>query len=606
MVSQPTAIGRAYHRAVIIGVDIGNSAAKAALIDGSTVREAGRLDTSVASTADLTAGLRMLVEKARVPPDSIVAISVVDRWTARLERAAGTLGLPLTVAGADRIPLLTALPRPDLTGPDRLLAAWAASVLHGRPVVVVDLGTATTVDAVDADGFFLGGAILPGLGLAARALAEGTARLPRVELELPDDAIGVDTAAALQSGIVIGHLGAVRELVTRMRERLASQVGLIGAGAIDLPELGPSAPGPPVPGPSPARLLGTQGRGHRRSRRCLLGARSLVPAGQPEPARHRRRAGSRARVARSGPARRAHRHPTWSWSTVMTDRPLEGRLILLGVTGSIAAYKAAELLRQLVVAGAEVQVMMTSAATHFIGPLTLETLSGRPVMLDPLELQADRRISHIVAADSAAAVLVAPATARWLGAMANGLADDVITATCLATRAPVVVAPAMDGDMFAHPATVGNVRRLREFGYTVVDPASGPLASGQVGVGRLASLPLLVETVVGVVAGRPADLAGWHIVVSAGGTAEPIDPVRFIGNRSSGRMGFAIAEAALERGARVTLVKGTTSVPPPDGRRAGGGRDDRTDARGRPGGTAGLRCARHGRGGGRLPAAQRG
>jgi type III pantothenate kinase len=244
-------MGRAYHRAVIIGVDIGNSAAKAALIDGSTVREAGRLDTSVASTADLTAGLRMLVEKARVPPDSIVAISVVDRWTARLERAAGTLGLPLTVAGADRIPLLTALPRPDLTGPDRLLAAWAASVLHGRPVVVVDLGTATTVDAVDADGFFLGGAILPGLGLAARALAEGTARLPRVELELPDDAIGVDTAAALQSGIVIGHLGAVRELVTRMRERLASQVGLIGAGAIDLPELGPSAPGPPAPGQSP-------------------------------------------------------------------------------------------------------------------------------------------------------------------------------------------------------------------------------------------------------------------------------------------------------------------------------------------------------------------
>ena len=188
----------------------------------------------------------------------------------------------------------------------------------------------------------------------------------------------------------------------------------------------------------------------------------------------------------------------------MTDRPLEGRLILLGVTGSIAAYKAAELLRQLVAAGAEVQVMMTRAATHFIGPLTLETLSGRPVMLDPLELQADRRISHIVAADTADAVLVAPATARWLGAMANGLADDVITATCLATRAPVVVAPAMDGDMYVHPATAGNVKRLREFGYTVVDPASGQLASGQVGVGRLAALPRLVETVASVVAGRPA------------------------------------------------------------------------------------------------------
>ncbi len=267
----------------------------------------------------------------------------------------------------------------------------------------------------------------------------------------------------------------------------------------------------------------------------------------------------------------------------MTDRPLEGRLILLGVCGSIAAYKSVELLRLLAAAGAEVQVMMTAAATHFIGPLTLETLSGRPVMLDALELQADRRISHIVAADAADAVLVAPATARWLGAMANGLADDAITATCLATGAPVVVAPAMDGDMYAHPATVGNVRRLREFGYTIVDPAEGPLASGQVGVGRLVPLPLLVETVTRVLAGRPirqpdpaarpprsaaagrADLTGWHLVVSAGGTAEAIDPVRFIGNRSSGRMGFAIAEAALQRGARVTLIKGTTSVMAPAG-----------------------------------------
>jgi type III pantothenate kinase len=247
MVSQPTSIGRAYHRAVIIGVDIGNSAAKAALIDGGTVREAGRLDTSVASTADLTEGLRILAGKAPEPPDAIVAVSVVDRWTARLEHAAAALGMTLTLATAERIPLLTALPRPDLTGPDRLLAAWAASVLHGRPVIVVDLGTATTVDAVDADGFFLGGAILPGLGLAAHALAEGTARLPRVELELPDDAIGTDTAAALQSGIVIGHLGAVREITARMRTRLASQVGRLEAGLIDPAEPGSSAPGSSTP-----------------------------------------------------------------------------------------------------------------------------------------------------------------------------------------------------------------------------------------------------------------------------------------------------------------------------------------------------------------------
>lgn len=266
----------------------------------------------------------------------------------------------------------------------------------------------------------------------------------------------------------------------------------------------------------------------------------------------------------------------------MIGKALEGRLILLGVTGSIAAYKSAELLRLLIASGAEVQVLMSAAATQFIGPLTMETLSGRSVMLQPLELQADQRIGHIVAADAADAILVAPATAHWLGAMANGLAGDVITATCLASSAPVVVAPAMDGDMYIHPATVGNVARLRSFGYTIVEPGSGQLASGQVGVGRLAELPTLVDVVANVVSGRPVrqpdpdarpprvvtttlDLADWHIVVSVGGTAEPIDPVRFIGNRSSGKMGMAIAEAAMSRGARVTLVKGTTSVSPPDG-----------------------------------------
>jgi phosphopantothenoylcysteine decarboxylase/phosphopantothenate--cysteine ligase len=262
---------------------------------------------------------------------------------------------------------------------------------------------------------------------------------------------------------------------------------------------------------------------------------------------------------------------------------LVGRLIVLGVTGSIAAYKAAELVRLLIVAGAEVQVLMTRSAAQFIGPLTLETLSRRRVMLDPLELLPDRRIGHIVAADSADAVLVAPATARWLGAMANGLADDVVTATCLATSAPVVVAPAMDGEMYAHPATRGNVERLRGFGYTIVEPEVGALASGQTGQGRLAELPSLVDAVAKAVAGRPIrepdpskrppveaatevqDLAGWHIVVTAGGTAEPIDPVRYIGNRSTGKMGIAVATAALSRGARVTLIRGMTSVPPPDG-----------------------------------------
>jgi phosphopantothenoylcysteine decarboxylase/phosphopantothenate--cysteine ligase len=263
--------------------------------------------------------------------------------------------------------------------------------------------------------------------------------------------------------------------------------------------------------------------------------------------------------------------------------PLEGRLILLGVTGSIAAYKAADIVRRLRDAGADVQVLMSRTATAFIGSLTLETLSGRPVMQDPLELLPDRRIGHIVAADAADGVLVAPATARWLGAMANGLADDVVTATCLATTAPVVVAPAMDGEMYDHPATAANVERLRVFGYAIVEPDEGPLASGAIGRGRLADTDVLVDAVVRAIGDRPVrqpdpalrppassrtfgrDLEGWHVVVSAGGTAEPIDPVRFIGNRSSGRMGFAIAEAAVARGARVTIVRGMTSVDPPPG-----------------------------------------
>ena len=157
---------------------------------------------------------------------------------------------------------------------------------------------------------------------------------------------------------------------------------------------------------------------------------------------------------------------------------LAGRFILLGVTGSIAAYKSAEIARALTAEGADVQPLMSHSAQAFVGPLTLETLTRRRPMLDPLELLADGRIGHIVAADSADAIVVAPATARWLAAMATGLADDVITATTIASTAPVIVAPAMDGDMYAHPATRANVEKLRSYGYTIVEPEVGPLASG--------------------------------------------------------------------------------------------------------------------------------
>lgn len=208
---------------MILAVDIGNSAAKAAIVEGHTVHGSGRLDTSEASAKDLLDGLRVLVGACEEPPTSIVSVSVVDRWTERLEIAAEALDLPLTVVAASHIPISTALARPDRTGPDRLLAAWAAASIHGTPVIVVDLGTATTVDVVDADGFFLGGAIAPGLELAADALAEHTARLPRIEVTLPGEAIGTDTAGAIASGVVIGHIGTVRELARRMHARIASR-----------------------------------------------------------------------------------------------------------------------------------------------------------------------------------------------------------------------------------------------------------------------------------------------------------------------------------------------------------------------------------------------
>ncbi len=270
---------------------------------------------------------------------------------------------------------------------------------------------------------------------------------------------------------------------------------------------------------------------------------------------------------------------------------LAGRFIGLGISGSIAAFKAVDLLRLLRAEGAEVQVLMTPSATRFVAPLTLAALSRRRVDAEVLDLLPDGRIGHVLVADAADAIVVAPATAHWLGAMAHGLAADVVTATCLATSAPVVVAPAMDGDMYAHPATQDNVAILRDrFGYTIVTPAVGPLASGQVGPGRLAELEAIVDAVVEAIGVRPVrapepadrsplltdaevadlagdadDLAGRHVVVTAGGTLEPIDPVRFIGNRSSGRMGIAVAEAARDRGARVTLVAAAVSVPLPVG-----------------------------------------
>jgi phosphopantothenoylcysteine decarboxylase/phosphopantothenate--cysteine ligase len=266
----------------------------------------------------------------------------------------------------------------------------------------------------------------------------------------------------------------------------------------------------------------------------------------------------------------------------MTDGRLAGRLVAVGVTGSIAAYKAADLVRRLRDEGADVVVLMTPSATRFVGELTFAALTRHPVESDVGGLLPDQRIGHIVVADSADVIVVAPATAHWLAAMATGLAGDAVTAACLATAAPVVIAPAMDGEMYDHPATRANIARLRDdFGYGIVEPETGPLASGQTAQGRLAETASIVDAVAAAVAGRAvrapdpsdrppvvgeahdADLEGRHLVITAGGTLEPIDPVRFIGNRSTGRMGVALAQAALDRGARVTLIVGQVSVALP-------------------------------------------
>ncbi len=244
--------------------------------------------------------------------------------------------------------------------------------------------------------------------------------------------------------------------------------------------------------------------------------------------------------------------------------PLVGRRVILGVSGSIAAYKAVGLARLLAERGATVDVAMTAAATAFVSPLTFASLTHRPVITDVMALDPDQQIAHVELAEAADAVVLAPATANLLAELAAGLVGSAPAAIVCATRAPVVIAPAMDAGMWTHPATQRNTETLRSFGYRIVEPEVGALASGLTGVGRLAEPSEIADAVEHLFA-RAGDLDGLQVVVSAGGTREPLDPVRFIGNRSSGKMGVAIAEAARDRGATVTLVAGAMSVPPPRG-----------------------------------------
>lgn len=244
--------------------------------------------------------------------------------------------------------------------------------------------------------------------------------------------------------------------------------------------------------------------------------------------------------------------------------PLEGRHVALGVTGSIAAYKAVDLASRLVQAGSHVVVMLTDEAARFVSPLSFAAIVHRPVVTDLYDPRSEMGMDHVALAEQADLVMVAPATANTLAKMAHGLADDPVTTTVLATGAPVIVAPAMDAKMFENPATRANLATLRERGLHVAGPASGRMASGLTGVGRMVE----PEELVGharLVLGRAGDLAGRRLVVTAGGTEEPIDPVRVITNRSSGKMGFAIAEAARDRGADVTLISARSTQPEPVG-----------------------------------------
>ncbi|HOR01026.1 MAG TPA: bifunctional phosphopantothenoylcysteine decarboxylase/phosphopantothenate--cysteine ligase CoaBC [Anaerolineae bacterium] len=243
---------------------------------------------------------------------------------------------------------------------------------------------------------------------------------------------------------------------------------------------------------------------------------------------------------------------------------LAGKTIVLGLCGGIAAYKVIEVARQLTVAGATVDTVMTEDAPRFVTPLTLQTLTHRPVLSDTFRLLETMEIPYVSLGQRADAMLVAPATANTLAKMAQGQADNLLLATYLATTAPVVVAPAMDAHVWQHPATQANTETLRQRGAIFVGPDYGPLVSGLLGSGRLAAAHEIIGTLRQVL-GREGPLAGRHVLVTAGGTREPLDPVRYLGNRSSGKMGYALAQAALDRGASVTLVTAPTALQPPVG-----------------------------------------
>ncbi|MCR4401758.1 MAG: bifunctional phosphopantothenoylcysteine decarboxylase/phosphopantothenate--cysteine ligase CoaBC [Firmicutes bacterium] len=254
------------------------------------------------------------------------------------------------------------------------------------------------------------------------------------------------------------------------------------------------------------------------------------------------------------------------WTTLRHkgSAPLDGKTVVLGVTGGIAAYKAAEVTSLLVKRGADVHVVMTEAATKFVAPLTFRTLSRNPVVVDMFADPGDWNVRHVALAEKASVVLVAPATANCIGKVACGIADDLLTTVIMATRAPVLFVPSMNQAMYDNPLFRGNLERLLNLGYRAMEPGTGYLACGAEGKGRMPDPEDIVAEVERICLARK-DLVGLTVVVTAGPTEEPIDPVRHISNRSSGKMGYALAEAARDRGARVVLVSGPTALAEPSG-----------------------------------------
>jgi phosphopantothenoylcysteine decarboxylase/phosphopantothenate--cysteine ligase len=243
---------------------------------------------------------------------------------------------------------------------------------------------------------------------------------------------------------------------------------------------------------------------------------------------------------------------------------LGNKTIVLGITGSIAAYKAAEIASQLTQAGAKVNVIMTKEAIQFISPVTLRAITGRPAVTEMYNLASEFSIDHVSLAEAADIIVIAPATANIIAKLAAGIADDMLCCTVLATKAPVLIAPAMETNMYNNPVTQDNLSKLKARDFVIIAAATGWLASGKEGPGRLADTNNIIGSIRQILGGG-GDLAGKHILVTAGGTQEPIDPVRYISNHSSGKMGYALAEAARDRGAKVTLVTAPTPLPEPIG-----------------------------------------